>query len=661
MPEQTSILTIIQSRRPQIIILISFILVYLIILLITSLAASLKVIEFTFLTISFGFAPAYYFRNVFNFKNIIGWVIHASVLGLLFIPFLFLFLGWLKISIVFEYSVIFLYLCSLIGISSLFFLADEDNIKSTLNFDEIHKIDSIILFLFLAFTAFLTLENFSNIYIHWDTFTFWGLDAKYIFEQNQLRDIAFNTDVIIHRYTSFHPLYYSIIYDLYGGIYEQYAAWINIYINLLAMVLIYRYVLNKGIIHKFIVSASILIVSYSAITIMKMFSMYADIVSAFLLLVFYLILVDDAEKTIDTYWRRITLLLLIAISFYLIKSHFIYFTVLLIGVLVLYDWNFLSENIRILVRRKSFWLSILIIGILWIMRFVYFSNIGGVTISEEVDSSFLFSMQSATINSLIEYLVDLLEYMIRGTPYFLGLWWLTLCSILFVKEINKKYIFIFSSAILIFLIPVASYLMRQPDLQSGSLSRYSAMVMYLFPLAISYVHIEPNRLKKITSIIIFSIVLFFVSLNVVWPMQLKEKFSLSDGTLQSEMTKYAKFAERVVKITDPNARILITDDFPNKTITNMLVPSIFIRYFMMNNSVGSQYTKPTSSLYDYAKENNSDYILLLSYANSFDHCEELLTTEHDYLIDISEDSIPLVPEECFLSSFDIYDLGEAVR
>ncbi|MCJ7658757.1 MAG: hypothetical protein MUO67_06370 [Anaerolineales bacterium] len=661
MPEQTSILTIIQSRRPQIKILISFILVYLIILLITSLAASLKVIEFTFLTISFGFAPAYYFRNVFNFKNIIGWVIHAGVFGLLFIPFLFLFLGWLKINIVFEYSVIFLYLCSLIGISSLFFLAEEDNIKSTLNFDEIHKIDSLILFLFLGFTAFLTLINFSNIYIHWDTFTFWGLDAKYIFEQNQLRDIAFNTDVIIHRYTSFHPLYYSIIYDLYGGIYEQYAAWINIYINLLAMLLIYRYVLNKGVIHKFIVSASTLIVSYSAITIMKMFSMYADIVSAFLLLVFYLILVDDAKKTIDTYWRRITLLLLIAISFYLIKSHYFYFTVLLIGVLSLYDWKFLSENFRILVRRKSFWLSILGISILWIMRFVYFSNIGGASISEEIDSSFLFSIQSASINSLIEYLVDLLEYMIRGTPYFLGLWWLTLCSILFVKEINKKYMFIFSSAILIFLIPVASYLMRQPDLQSGSLSRYSAMAMYLFPLAISYVHIESNRFKKITSIIIFSIVLFYVSLNILWPMPLKEKFSISNGTLRSAMTKYDQYAELVVNLTGQDARILIVDDLSGEMITNMNVPAIFIRYFMMYNSVGSQYQKQTNNFYDYAKENYADYALLLSYDTSLDHCEELLTVGKDYLINIRAESINSDPDECIFSSFDIYDLGEAVR
>ena len=651
----------IQSKRTQLIILISFIVVYLIVLLITSFATSVKVIEFAFLTISFGFAPAYYFRSVFNFKNFVGWILHAGALGLIFIPFLFLFLGWLKINIVFEYSVIFLYLCTFIGILSLFFLAEEDDIGSYLNFDDINKIDVLILFVFLAFTAFLTLKNFSDIYFHWDTFTFWGLDAKYIFEQNQLRDLAFHSDVIIHRYTSYQPLYYSIIYDIYGGIYEQFAAWINIYINLLAMLLIYGYVRKKSVIHKFVVSASILIVSYAAISIMNMFSMYADIVAAFLLLVFFLILVDETEKMPDTYWRRITLLLLIAISFYFIKSHFIYFSFILTGIWVLYDGKFLSRKLSILVRKKSFWLSIISIIILLVMRFVYFSNIGGVSSSEKVDSSFIFSIQSVSINSLIEYLVDLLQYMIRETPYFLGLWWLTLCSILFVKEINKKYIFIFSSAILIFLIPVASYVMRQMDFQSTSLPRYSAMVMYLFPLAISFVYIENEKLKRITSVIIFSIVLCYVFLNIMWPMPLKEKFSLSNGTLQSAMTKYDKYAERVVNITGPDARILIADDLPDETITNMKVPSIFIRYFMMNNSVGSQYLKATSSLYDYAKENNADNILLLSYANSFDHCEDLLIMENDYLIDISEGRINLEPEDCIFSSFDIYNLGGAVK
>jgi hypothetical protein len=147
----------------------------------------------------------------------------------------------------------------------------------------------------------------------------------------------------------------------------------------------------------------------------------------------------------------------------------------------------------------------------------------------------------------------------------------------------------------------------------------------------------------------------------MWPLPLKEKFSLSNGTLHSVLTKYDQYAERIVGNTGPEARVLIADDIPGETITNMNVPAIFIRYFMMYNSVGSQYAKPTNNLYDYAKENSADYVLLLSYGDSFDHCEEILTTEHDYLIDISEGSTNLDPQDCIFSSFEIYDLGKAVR
>ena len=651
----------IQSKRPQLIILISFIVAYLIALLITSYATSVKVIEFAFITISFGFAPAYYFRSTFKFRNVVGWILNAAVLGLLFIPFLFLFLGWLKINIVFEHSITFLYLCSLIGLLSLFFWAQEDDIKSCLNVSGINKVDTLIAIVFMAFTAILTLKNFIDIYINWDIFTFWGLDAKYIFEQNHLRDLSFHSDVIIHRYTSFQPLYYSIIYDLYGGIYEQYAAWINIYINLLAMLLIYGYVQHKEMVHKFIVSAVILIVSYAAIDIMKVFSMYADILIAFLLMVFFLILFDDTKKTTGTYWRRISLLLLIAISFYFIKSHFLYFSFILIGIWLLYDGSYIYNNGATLMRKKSIWLAVLSVIILIVMRFEYFSNIGGVSSSEKVDLSYIVRIKSGSIISFIQYLVGLLEYMIRNNPFFFGLWWLTLGSILFVKDINKKYIFIYASAILIFLMPVGSYVMRQLDLQSGSLPRYSAMVMYIFPLAISFVHIESVKLKRIASGSIFGVVVFFVFLSTLWSLQLKEEFSISPGTLQPTLTKYDQYAKEVINITGPNARILIADDIVDNQITNMNVPAIFIRYFMMYNSVGSQYVKPTSSILDYAKENSANYILLLSYADSLEYCEDLLSADHDYLIDIGDGNINIEPETCQFSSFTIQDLSQAVR
>lgn len=144
-------------------------------------------------------------------------------------------------------------------------------------------------------------------------------------------------------------------------------------------------------------------------------------------------------------------------------------------------------------------------------------------------------------------------------------------------------------------------------------------------------------------------------------MPLKEKFSISNGTLRSAMTKYDQYAELVVNLTGQDARILIVDDLSGEMITNMNVPAIFIRYFMMYNSVGSQYQKQTNNFYDYAKENYADYALLLSYDTSLDHCEELLTVGKDYLINIRAESINSDPDECIFSSFDIYDLGEAVR
>jgi hypothetical protein len=650
-----------RSKRTALIILISFIVIYLVVYFTTFIVNSLKVVEFAFLTISFGFAPAYYFRNVFKYKNILGWLLNAGTLGLLLIPFIFLILGWFKLNIVFEHSVGFLYLCSFIGIMSLFFLSDEEDINSSFNFNDLHKIDLLILSVFLVFSALLTLKNFNDVYIHWDVFKYWGLDAKYIFEQNQLRDLVFHTDMIIHRYTSFQPIYYSIIYDLYGGIFEQYAAWINIYINLLAVCLIYLYALSKNLPQKLLVSATILVVSYASIYIMKVFSMYADILVAFFLLIFFLILLDSTEKKVDTYWRRVFLLLLIITSFYFIKSHFIYFSIILLGINFLYDWRFLFENLTSLIKNRSVWLTLLTIIAIWVMRFVYFANIGGVSNTEVVNPSFIFQVKTDSIASFIQYLVDMLAYMIHNATYFMGLWWLTIISILFVKEIDKKYLYLYLSAILIFLMPVASYTLRQFDLQSGSLPRYSAAVMYLFPLVISFVHIEKDPRKDLVSVIIFGIVAFHVFLNTAWPMPLAEKFNLSNGTLQSALTKYDHYAEKVLEITGPDARILIADDLADGTTTNMLVPALFIRYFMIYNSVGSQYLEPSSRLYDYAFKNNSDFILLLSYADSFDHCDNLLMPDHDYLIDISAGKDRLESNICDIPPSDIYDFGEAVR
>jgi hypothetical protein len=631
------------------------------VILLTRIIKALSVIEFAFLTVSFGFALAFYFHRVFSFDNIVGWFINGSALGLLLIPLTFLTLGWLKINLVFAWSVPFLYICSIAGILSLF-LVDQDEIKAYWHYEGIQKIDYVILSIFAMFTALLTLINFDSFFISWDTFNFWGLDARYIFENSQLRDAEFHRSVLIHRYTSFYPLYYAIIYDLYHGVFEQFASWINIYINFIGMLLVYTRVLKKNTTKKLIIAAILLIVGYTATNIVYMFSMYADVLCAFLLLIYFLVLTDDSEISVSSYWQRVTLLLLIAISFYFVKSHFVYFTAILAGTWLIYDWKFLWDNRKHLLKEKALWLTITGIIVLLGMRFVYFANIGSVSSFEKADSSFLFRMQSTSIAAFLEYTLHLIEYMIAETPYFLGLWWLTILSIFFVKKMDKRYISLFFATIFIFLLPVASYVIRQQTLRTDSLLRYSGIAMYLFPLVISFVAIQRNKLTKTTAALVLGVITIFVFFNLMWPMPLSKSFKLTDGRYQTELEKYYQYANQVLEITGEDGNVLIADDLEDQTVTNMLNPAIYIRYFMMNNSVGAQYQGlPQNMLIQYAQENDADYILLLSYADSFVGCERLLKPDHDYLINLHEGTVNPDLDKCVFTSFQITDLGKSVK
>ena len=251
--------------------------------------------------------------------------------------------------------------------------------------------------------------------------------------------------------------------------------------------------------------------------------------------------------------------------------------------------------------------------------------------------------------------------MIESTPYYLGFWWLSVLSIFFVKEINKKYIFLLLSTLLIFLLPVGSYIMSQRSFNSESLPRYSAIVMYLFPLVVGFIDIKEDKLRKIAAYGVFGLVFLFVFLNSMYPMPLIEKFTLSKGTYQSELAKYNQFAVSILDLTGPDSRVLIADDLASGITTNTLIPDIFVRYYMLNNSVGAQYKIATEDISTYADQYHTDYILLLSYADSFENCEGVFTADRDYLIDIRDGELSSDPGSCEFSTVEIIDLGEAIR
>lgn len=650
----------IRTKRPQLILIGAFAVGYLALFILTTYAHSLKILLFAYLTIAIGFAPAYYFRKTFSFASTVAWLFHAGALGVLFTPLVFIFFGWLKFNFIFVHSTAFLIFLAAASLLTLWF-ADPDEFRMHLAIGEFTRLDLLIGAVFLAFSALLTLINFNRIEIHWDAFTFWGLDGKYIFEHNQLRGQAFHTDVIMFRYTAFHPLYHTLIYDLYGTVVEQFAAWVNVYFNFLAMGLIYVHIPRRNAAEKSWLAASILIISYTAISVVYVFSLNADVLVALLLLIYFLILTGNRPDHIQTYWQRAFLLSLLAMAFFFIKSPFLIFSLILTALWPLYDLPFLRTHWKSLLNSRALLVSLLSVAGLWTMRAVYFANIGGDTFLEKSVSNYSVRIQAATWETFSAYALTLADYMLERSPYLLAIWCLALISIFFVKARSKPFWYRYLFTLAFFMIPVAQYLLRQASLQSESLPRYTAMVMYLFPLIFGYVQISETRVSKLASYAGFSLIVGFVFFKLMWPMPVSVPFSFSSGTYQTELAKYQRYSEEVIQLAGPDARILIADDLAPNTITSRNIPAIFLRYYMLDNSVGAQYTIPIDSLSAYAGQTRATYLLLLSYQDTFDGCSPYLTAGRDYLIHLESGSFTTGSGECLISQFTIQDLGKAVQ
>lgn len=618
-------------------------LTYLLIRIFTSQIESLRVVEFAFIAIIFGFAPAYYFRNVFKFDNIIGWLTNSAVLSILFIPLLFLIAGWLGINIVFSHSVLFLYICSLLGLLSLFILADDQAISNSLTFKRIRQLDILNYAILIITTFILTILNFSQVFPRWDAFTYWGLDAKYLFEFNRLRDSSF--DVLERlKYTSFYPIFYSVIYDIYGTVVEQYASWINVFLNFLAVLLIYNKFLSRRIFEKLLVVSMLLITSFGAINATFMFSMYADMLCAFILLL-YGIVITGEKPEIEKYSQRMALVLLTASALFFIKEGFLIITFLLISAWIIYDSKFLFRNKNQLIKRIDLWIVLLSIFSIFLLRHINFLYIP--KIEQELTVYTYYVPRFASFSASVEYIRNLLLQLLQNSPFLFGLWIIGLSTIIYVgiiKVFNRQYLFVYSLSFGVFFFYCVTYFLTKTELLSGSLIRYTSIVMYLVPLMFVYFPIDLSQKKSVLFVPITLLGLFFSVKQFSSYIPVIQNFKLTNGAYSdsSWLKDYSAFADNVLQITGDKAKILIADeDGESGSVTNMLLPDIYIRYFLMNNSVGGQYRWiPKDELYTFAINQDADYILLLSYTDSFEICGDIFDDQTNYLLEVEEKYVP---------------------
>jgi len=644
----------IHRKRPLLFLLGLFALVYVIIKIIAINFKALSVIEFAFIAILFGFAPAYFFRNVFKFENIIGWLTNSGALGILLIPFVFLVAGWLGINIVFAHSVSLLYLCSIGGIVSLLILADDKFVTEALTFRKLVKIDFFMIAILVGYTFILTIRNFSGVFSAWDAFTFWGLASKYIYQFQRLPDTTYDVFSYL-KYSPFYPINFSIIYNMYDAIVEQYATWINVFINFLAIMLVYNRTLGKNILEKSLVVTLLIFASLTAIGSLYMLSMYADLLCAFMLLLYMLVLTNADNVEIHTFSKRAMLILLLTSSLFFIKSPFLILTLVLIATWIVYDYQFILQERKSLIKRSDLWSVFISIGLLYLMHFLYITY--NLDFEDNMSYDKLILPVQTSLYTLFTYIKELSNYVINKNPYLLVLWIFALCLpflSLKRKSVNRQFIFINVISFGIFFFYCFIYILNQRSLMSGSLIRYTSIILYLLPLMVTF---APIQISNRTILPVILVLLFIFSYSIrqtTKPINLSNIFRISTGSYSVALQKYSAFANKILGITGNDARILIVDEV-NDLFTNMQNPAVYIRYFIMTNSVGGQYALFSKDhIIDRAIEYNADYILVLSYNDTFENCEDVFVHDHTYLIKLDR---PIVnrTDECPFTEKAIVD------
>lgn len=662
-----------KQRKRLFILVIFFLVTYLVVKGLAKLSPAFLVFELAFILLLVGMAPAYFLRNIFPFRNIVGWITNASVFGILFVPLFFLLFGWLHLNFVFVHSVNLLRIFAVISVLGLFVVMKKELISKLISFDGVNIVDYFFYLVIFIFTAILTLQNMTNYYPRWDVFTYWGLDAKYIFNFNQLHGMDLDVFWFFKKESSFLTILFSLVYDLYGSIVEQFASWINVFLWLVASFLVYNLSINKSVFQKLLILTAIIVVGFTADDTAFMYSLYGDVASAFLFVVFVLLLTADYEYDPKNYGTRFLLLLLIPLAFYLVKSRFLFLTIGLPFVVLIYDFRFIRNKWASIVRTPSFivgLLSLLVLGGMFIRY--QMTTMESRTFTTGVSA--FFYANKFSLGSYLSYTKQLLFKLFNFSRYVTVLWSISMISIIFVRAPfkNKKFIYSYLFTIFGFLIFIMAYINKQVSLTSGSLIRYTSLVMFLIPAIFAYpIYRIPamlqgntqkdqdiSTLRIILICVLTFVVVFLFNHKLIKVAPKNVDFDFVTGSFISTMSKQYKLARKTMSIAEEDARILITDDyFPENIAMNQNQAAIFVRYFLMENSVGGQYRTTVDHLIPYAEQFQADYILLLTYDNSFANCENLMEEGKDYLISLDKE---IVPEEnvCIFSDNSIYELSE---
>lgn len=600
-----------------------------------------KSFELPVLLIIIGLPFAYVLRNYIRITCLFHWYVIAAASSLIFVPFVFLFLGFLKINIVFVHCVSVVYLLGFLSCVLLIIFGSKKEIDAIPFLSTDWKFNLLgIAAISLVIISF-TLKNFRVVDPGWDTFTFWGLDANYIFQFNKLRDASFTTAGNFH-YTSLFPILFSITYKIFGKITEQYATWINIYILGVSAFQVLFLFSEKKLFWKLLGLSVLLLTMIGAggEAVARVFNFYSDVYCAFLLLQFAIFLTNKPPESTENYKYRLLIIGLPLIGLFFVKNTLLVLIVFFFLVYLIHDLWFVRGFPRSLLKSKAFYISLSVLLLLVLLRAIYFSAFPQVAAPME---AIISKSGKVAIPQVLRHMLNILRFFAEKSPLLSGVWLFHVIIFLvstIAKKTQKAGIAAFTISLFGFLFFVGGYAVKLIPITSRSLARYTSIVMFVVPMTLSYINLEFKK-KHIRWMLnaVAGISLLMITVYTANTIARQLPITISSGVYsETKLSDYYQKSKMALAVAGEQAAILIADEAQNgATLTNSSIPGIYYRYYLMNNSVGGQYSGlKNEDLINFGAEQGAEYLLLISYDNFFDQCGLNLDKEVDYLIKMPE-------------------------
>lgn len=603
-----------------------------------------------------GFNYPYLLRDVVPVRNIMTYLTLSLFFGLLLNTFIIFILGLIGISISSAFLGGFISLMSLAQLVFFVFCVPEEKIGLYFKNFQPKIIDvlwMIVFFIcFLFFVQICTEQFFPN----WDNFTYWAIDSKYIFETGRLNGRSL--DILQKFYLPFYPLQLSYVYFIYGEVVEQFSSLLTLLYGFIGLSVLSGYIVDSkkdSIIKNFLYFISLVGLVSFFLSLNTLVTQYADVFCA-VLIMFYGIIVFANEPTKKSILLRVLSVVFISISLYFTKLAYAPISLLLIILYVLYDFNYFFS-----VSKKSWKRSILLFVVLVIIsvfisaKLKVIDNIKSyLTIFKDI---YIFS------NERFLYLIKILRYLLNRIPEFiLGLLVFLGGLFFFSKGFDWKDLKKMLLTFIVAFLPIGLYFFTMKDISNGSLLRYLSLVFYFFPYLLINISPEIRFTNKLNQVLV-TFIFLCTSFATMYQIYLEYNFNwqylpISGKYSNSKLLEYSfSLAEEVNSVLDKNTTVMLVERIGEDKLGNTHPPSLYIRYYLAEKSVGSQYEIPKNEWVHYILNYNPDYLLVLDYSGFWPPCDIYLEKGKNYLIKIGDGSVTNSQQSCFFSDLEIKEIN----